>query len=51
MTPRELSEEWSYRYHERAGLLIGTAPLTLSADYMAQQEADEAVEKLRKVKE
>ena len=49
MTPKELSDEWAYRYHERVGLLIGTADLTLSADYMAQQEADEAIRKLREM--
>ena len=47
MTPKELSDEWAYRYHERVGLLIGAAPLTLSADYTAQQEADEAIGKLK----
>lgn len=47
MTPKELSDEWSYRYHERVGLLIGEKQLTLSADFIAQQEADEAIAKLK----
>ena len=46
MTPQELSDEWAYRYHEWVGLLIGDSKLTLSADYLAQQEADEAIKKL-----
>lgn len=49
VTAQELSDEYGYIYWERVGLLIGTADLTLSADYMAQQEADEAIRKLREM--
>ena len=47
MTAKEQSDEWAYRYHERVGLLIGEKQLTLSADYIAQQEADAAIEQLK----
>lgn len=49
MTAQELSDEWSYRYHERVGLLIGTKqPVPLSVDYAATQEADAVIEELRR---
>lgn len=51
MTPTELTEEWQYRFFERLGLLLGTGKLTLSADFIARQGADEAIRKLANERE
>ena len=48
MTEPELHIEHQYRRDERLGILLGDKPQTLSAALIAQLEADEAVEKLRK---
>lgn len=48
MTTQQLESERQYRYEERLGLLCGTDKPNLSQMFMAQQESDEAVEKLKK---
>lgn len=39
--------EWLVIYQTRLGILCGDCKVTLTADYMAREEADEAVAKLR----
>lgn len=47
-TVTELEKERLYRVDERLGLLCGESRPTLSARYVAEQEAEEAIEVLRR---
>lgn len=47
-TEQQLAAEKQYRIDERIGLLCGESRPTLSARYVAEQEAEEAIEVLRR---
>lgn len=47
MTAEELQEEWDYRYHERIGIMCGTAEPTPEQEQLARQEADATIQQLR----
>lgn len=51
MTETELQAEHDYRFVERLGILLGDKPLTLSANLIAQSEADEAIKRLKELNE
>lgn len=50
-TAEQLEAERKYRITERLGILCGAGPETLSANFIAGQEADSACEILRKEQE
>lgn len=51
MTPEQLRLEWLVIYQTRLGILCGDGKAGLGAQYMATEEADEAVAKLKELNE
>lgn len=50
-TEQQLQAEHDYRVTERLGILLGDKPATLSANFIAQSEAGEAIERLKESNE